>query len=122
MAGKKDSPGNTGGDLLEENRLDNIARTEDHNWDPDKPARPKNRPILKKVECFHSGKKYIAIKDYRYVCSPLIYEFKKGDILEFNAPSFGKMGRFYKTKLKEKENPLILIDRSLAFKILRERA
>lgn len=46
MAGKKQSPRKPGGDILEENRLDNIARTEDHNWDPDKPARPKNRPII----------------------------------------------------------------------------
>lgn len=30
-------------DIIEENRLDNIARTKDHNWDPDKPARKKPR-------------------------------------------------------------------------------
>lgn len=28
-------------DILEENRLDNIARTQEHNWNPDKPARKK---------------------------------------------------------------------------------
>lgn len=76
---------------------------------------------------FEWEKRYKAAQDYHYEALPLVYDFKKGDIVIFKGKSFGGTARFYKALPKKIrlgkgnyrfENPLVIIDTETAFRIL----